>query len=168
MVTGYTSLEESGRQQRILVVDDAPSNRAVLRDILESVGFVVHEVKDGDKVTESCRAVQPDMILMDLLMPGTDGLTAALQVKQQKDAAHIPIIAVSALVTETNGLRQKCLEHGFSAVIGKPCSAVKLLETLAKHLPIVLKYGEKKNRQCQGTALCLCRRCWMSWSPLSK
>jgi PAS domain S-box-containing protein len=152
-VTGYTSLEESGRQQRILVVDDAPSNRAVLRDILESVGFVVHEVQDGNEVTESCRAVQPDMILMDLLMPGTDGLTAALEVKQRKDAVHIPIIAVSALVTETNGLRRQCLEHGFSDVIGKPCSVVKLLETLAKHLPIVLQYGEKKEPVISGDGI---------------
>ena len=143
-VTGYISLEESGRKQQVLVVDDAPSNRAVLRDILESVDFVVHEVMDGDEVTEICRAVHPDIILMDLLMPGTDGLTAGLRVKQQKDLAHIPMIAVSALVTETNGLRRKCLEHGFSDVIGKPCSARKLLETMAAHLPVHLIYGGKK------------------------
>jgi PAS domain S-box-containing protein len=148
-VTGYISLEESGRKQQVLVVDDTPSNRAVLRDILESVGFVVHEVMDGDEVTEICRAVHPDIILMDLLMPGTDGLTAGLRVKQQKDVANIPMIAVSALVTETNGLRQQCLEHGFSDVIGKPCSAGKLLETLARHLPIRLIYDEKKETVIQ-------------------
>ncbi|MCI5150147.1 MAG: response regulator, partial [Candidatus Electrothrix sp. MAN1_4] len=146
-ISGYTCTrpKESHQKQRILVVDDVPSNRAVLRDILESVGFIVHEAKDGESVLKSSQTNQPDLILMDLLMPRTDGLTAGLQVRQHKDFSHIPIIAVSALVTEKNKLRQQCLEHGFNAALGKPCSASNLLETIAQHLPITLVYGEKEN-----------------------
>lgn len=146
-VSGYTCTvpEESSGKQRILVVDDVPSNRAVLRDILEAVNFIVQEAEDGKSILKSCQHSQPDLILMDLIMPETDGLTAALQIRQDKDFAHIPIIAVSALVTEKNSLRQQCLEHGFSDVLGKPCSAGNLLEMIAKYLPIRLIYGEKED-----------------------
>lgn len=146
-VTGYISLEESGRKQQILVVDDAPSNRAVLRDILESVGFVVYEVKDGEKIVERCKAVQPDILLMDLPIPARSAqevLQAGFQIKQHKDLAHIPMIALATLVTEERALRQQCLEHGFCDVVGKPYSARKLFETMATHLSVKLIYGGKK------------------------
>ncbi|RWX47024.1 PAS domain S-box-containing protein [Candidatus Electrothrix aarhusensis] len=144
IVTSYTSLEESGRKQQVLVIDETPSNRAVLRDILQAVGFVVHEVKDGEKIVESCRAVQPDILLMDLPIPAKEVLLTGLQIKQHKNLAHIPIIALSALVTEERGLRQQCLDHGFSDVVGKPYSARKLFEIMAVHLPIRLTYDGKK------------------------
>ncbi|MCI5132803.1 MAG: response regulator, partial [Candidatus Electrothrix sp. EH2] len=99
-VSGYTCTapEEADRQQSILVVDDVPSNRAVLRDILEAVGFIVQEAEDGKNILKTCQENQPDLILMDLLMPGTDGLTAGQKIRQNKKFDHIPIIAVSALV----------------------------------------------------------------------
>jgi len=158
-VTGYTSLEESGRKQRVLLIDETPSHRAVLRDILQAVGFVVHEVKDSQKIVESCRAVQPDILLMDLPTPtistkfarpaifgrpAQEVLQAGLQIKQHKDLAHIPIIALSALATEERALRQQCLKHGFCDVVGKPYSARKLFETMAAQLPVTLIYGGKK------------------------
>ncbi|MCI5119708.1 MAG: response regulator, partial [Candidatus Electrothrix sp. AUS4] len=144
IITGYISLEDPGKKQTILVVDDIASNRAVLRDILQAVGFIVYESEDGQNIVNVCRAVRPDLILIDLLMPGTNGLTAGLQVKRDKDLAYIPMIAISALVTERKGLQRQCVAHGFRDVLGKPCSVRKLLETLAKHLPITLRYDEKK------------------------
>ncbi|WPD22261.1 MAG: PAS domain S-box protein [Candidatus Electrothrix scaldis] len=144
IITGYISLDKPGKRQKILVVDDIASNRAVLRDILQAVGFVVHESEDGHEIVNVCQAVRPDLILIDLLMPGTDGLAAGLQIKNNKDLVHIPLIAISALMTERKGLQQQCVEHGFRDVIGKPCSVRKLLETLERHLPINLIYDEKK------------------------
>jgi len=149
IVTGYISLEEFGRKQQVLVIDKTPSNRAVLRDVLQTVGFVVYEVKDGEKIVERCKTVQPDILLMDLPIPARPArevLQAGLEVKQQKDLAHIPIIALATLVTEERALRQQCLEHGFSDVVGKPYSARKLFETMAAHLPVKLVYGGKKEK----------------------
>ncbi|XOF32516.1 MAG: PAS domain S-box protein [Candidatus Electrothrix sp. YB6] len=142
-VTGCISLEASGRQMKILVVDDTPSNRAVLRDILESVGFIVQEAADGDEVPEACQAFEPDLVLMDLRMPGTDGFTAVRRMREQEEFADFPVIAVSALVTENDAQRRQCQAHGFSDMVGKPCSANKLLETVAAYLPVRLIYGEK-------------------------
>ncbi|WP_339136832.1 MAG: PAS domain S-box protein [Candidatus Electrothrix sp. GW3-4] len=144
VVSGYASLNDAGRPQQILIIDKTASHRAVLRDILHAVGFVVHEVEDGDTIVKDCRAIQPDLLLMDLPTPADDGLYAGLQLRHHKDLAHIPMIALSALMTEDDGLRQQCLEHGFSEVIGKPCAARKLLEVMATHLPIKLLYGEEK------------------------
>ncbi|MCI5167103.1 MAG: response regulator, partial [Candidatus Electrothrix sp. GM3_4] len=144
IVTGYISLGENGKKQQVLVMDEIPSNRSVLRDILQAVGFVVHEVEESKKLVERCRAVQPDLLLIDLPIPAKEVLCAGLQVRHHKDLAHIPIIAFSALVTEERGLRQQCLKHGFSDVVGKPYSARKLFEIMAMHLPIRLTYDGKK------------------------
>ncbi len=143
-ITGYTSHGDSGKKQQVLVVDETPSNRAVLRDILQSIGFVVHEVKDSTRIIENCRTVQPDILLMDLPMPLTDSLRTGRWITHHNDLAHIPMIALSSLATEENGLCQQCLEHGFSDFIGKPYSANKLLETMATHLPVTLLYSEEQ------------------------
>uniref|UniRef100_UPI0040579A7C PAS domain S-box protein n=1 Tax=Candidatus Electrothrix sp. TaxID=2170559 RepID=UPI0040579A7C len=145
-ITGYTSHDNPEKKQQVLVVDETPSNRAVLRDILQSVGFIVHEVKDGQRIIEKCRAVQPDILLMDLPMPLTDSLRTGHKITRHEELAHISMIAIASLETKENGLRQQCLEHGFSDFIGKPYSVNKLLETMAAHLPITLLYSTAQKR----------------------
>ncbi len=145
-IIGYTSHDDSEKKQQVLVVDDTPSNRAVLRDILQSVGFIVHEVKDDKRVIENCLAVQPDILLMDLPMPLADTLHTGRKIAHHNDLSHIPMIALSSFATEKNDLCQQCLQHGFCDFIGKPYSANTLLETMATHLPITLLYSEEKEQ----------------------
>jgi PAS domain S-box-containing protein len=142
-VTGYTSHYTPEKKQQVLVVDETPFNRAVLRDILQSVGFVVHEVEDNKKIIAQCRDVRPDILLMDLSMPLADSLRTGLLLMRHNDLAHIPMVALSSLAIEEKNLRQQCVEHGFKDFIEKPYSANKLLETMAKLLPITLKYSHK-------------------------
>ncbi|MCK5193403.1 MAG: response regulator, partial [Desulfobulbaceae bacterium] len=141
-VTGYTVLGGKGGPKKILIVDDNASNRAVLCDTLEPLGFVTGEAEDGSEVLAACERFQPDAILMDLRMPEVDGFTATEQVKGHHNFAHVPVIAITASTTDTKKLRQHCLEKGFSGYFTKPYSITELLETLADQLHIELHYSE--------------------------
>jgi len=142
-VTGYSVPEGVNGQKRILVVDDNASNRAVLRDTLEPLGFVIGEAKDGSEVLEGCKEFQPDVILMDLRMPMVDGFTATGQIKTDARFSHVPVIAVTASVAYQQKLRQRCGEYGFSGYINKPYVAADLFTTLAEQLGIELHYVEE-------------------------
>ncbi len=141
-VTGYVCSWQQAQRLRVLVVDDKLSNRAVLRDTLEPLGFLVQEAEDGAEVPAACRRFRPNIILMDLRMPKVDGFTAASQLKRLPEFRHIPLIAVTASIADGDFFRRHCLENGFSDYIHKPYSAVELLEIIAKQLKIELVYSE--------------------------
>ena len=141
-VTGYTVSGKKGGPKKILIVDDNASNRAVLRDTLEPLGFVAEEAENGSEVLAACERFQPDAILMDLRMPEMNGFTATEQVKGHQKFAHVPVIAITASITDMKKLGQHCLKYGFSAYFTKPYSATELLETLADQLHIELQYTE--------------------------
>ncbi|WP_417909709.1 response regulator [Candidatus Electronema sp. PJ] len=148
-VTGYTSLRKSDTARRVLVVDDKLSNRAVLRDTLEPLGFIVQEAEDGIEVPSACARFRPDIILMDLRMPKVDGFSAAALLKEQPEFRHIPVIAVTASIAEGEAFRQRCLQHGFVDYIHKPFSAGELLEIMAAHLKVKLIYSETGGEEAQ-------------------
>lgn len=148
-VCGYVSLEKKDNiaddkthrdKKRILIVDDKRSNRAVLRDILEPIGFITSEAKDGCEVIPTCEHQSPDAVLMDLRMPIMDGYTATKLIKTHRHFSHIPVIAISATVATRDTVTKRCRKHGFSAYINKPYTTIELLETLAKELKIELQY----------------------------
>ncbi len=141
-VMGYTVSGKKGDPKKILIVDDNASNRAVLRDTLEPLGFVTDEAENGSEVLAACERFQPDAILMDLRMPKMDGFTATKQVKGHERFAHVPVIAITASITDMKKLRQRCLKYGFSAYFIKPYSTSELLETLVDQLHIKLQYTE--------------------------
>ncbi len=140
--TDYVVPGEENGQKKILIVDDNAANRTVLRATLEPLGFITAEAADGSEVIASCEQMQPDLILMDLLMPGVDGFTAARRVKEHHDFSCVPVIALSALSDKKVTLQQRCLENGFVDLIPKPYSIHELLETLARHLNIDLIYAD--------------------------
>jgi PAS domain S-box-containing protein len=141
-VTGYAA--EFGQQIKVLAVDDNPSNRAVLRDTLEPLGFKVREAADGSEVLPVSVHFQPDLVLMDLRMPKMDGFTAAAQLRQQSQFAKTPIIAVTASIAEGEAFRRRCAEHGFNGCIRKPFAAAELLELIASQLRLRLLYSVPK------------------------
>lgn len=145
VVTGYI-LEgnENPNAVKILIVDDNASNRAVLRDTLQPIGFVIGEATDGSEVEAACERFAPDAILMDLRMPNVGGIVATKLLKSNPQYADIPVIAVTASATELSEIKNCCEEHGFCNYISKPFSSVELLKSIAKELQLRLLYADNR------------------------
>jgi PAS domain S-box-containing protein len=141
-VTGYTSIGDDGKPKKVLIIDDHASNRAVLRDNLQPLGFITKELADGSKILAVCKQFQPDIILMDLKMPNVDGFKATEQLKSHPDLAHIPVVVITASSNKEHQSKAYCQAHGFTAVMTKPFSLVNLLEILAQQLNLQLHHAE--------------------------
>jgi len=118
---------------RILVVEDHEDNRRILRDLLTSVGFQLIEAETGPDGVEMAKVHQPDLILMDLQLPGIDGYEAARQIKAEPRLSSVPIIAVTSYAL--SGDKERAFAAGCSAYISKPYSPRQLLARIREHLP---------------------------------
>ena len=116
----------------ILVVEDQEDNRRILRDLLSSRGYDIIEVTDGLAGVEAAKREQPDLILMDIQLPGIDGYEATRRIKDEPDLAGITIIAVTSYAL--SGDEQKALEAGCDDYVAKPFSPRKLLAKIEEHL----------------------------------
>jgi two-component system, cell cycle response regulator DivK len=115
----------------IMHVEDNPSNRMLIRDLLHFRGYRVVEVSDGGEALAAAERERPDIILMDVQLPGVSGLEAARLIKARDDLRHIPIVAVTSFAL--SGDDKKALAAGCSAYITKPYNSrdlIKLIETL--------------------------------------
>jgi CheY-like chemotaxis protein len=114
----------------ILVVEDNALNAKLLRDVLQARGYAVAETTTAEEGIEVARARQPSLILMDIHLPGMDGISA-LQILKQDDATrHIPVIAVTASAMPME--RKEILAAGFDGYQAKPLSVKALMAELAK------------------------------------
>ena len=118
---------------RILVVEDHEDNRRILRDLLTSVGFQLIEAETGPDGVRMAKLHQPDLILMDLQLPGIDGYEAARQIKAEPHLSSVPIIAVTSFAL--SGDEERAFAAGCSAYISKPYSPRQLLARIREHLP---------------------------------
>ena len=109
---------------KILVVDDNATNLRLMRVVLESEKYEVHEAFDADQALKILGRMVPDLILMDITMPGMDGLTLTRQLKADSRLKAIPIVAVSSLAMK--GDDQKALAAGCDAYITKPIDTRRL------------------------------------------
>ena len=122
---------------KILIVDDEASIRMLLTDVLEAVGNVAIEAKDGREAVETARAANPSVILMDVQMPVMDGITAVKILKSDPTLCAIPVVAVTAQAM--NGDRERLLAAGFDEYLGKPVSIDEfrnVVSRLAKTTPV--------------------------------
>jgi two-component system, OmpR family, KDP operon response regulator KdpE len=110
------------RTLRILVVDDEPQARRVLRTALVAQGFEVNDARSGEDALEKLRQDPPDVILLDLKMPGMGGLEACRQIRS---SSEVPIIVVSA--RKTQQARTEAFEAGADQYIAKPCGIEELV-----------------------------------------
>lgn len=108
------------RQQRILVVEDEPDILEILRYNLEREGFAVEALKRGDRAVEAIRKALPDLILLDLMLPGRDGLDITRELKADRTTAGIPLIMLTAKDAEVD--RIVGLELGADDYLAKPFS----------------------------------------------
>jgi two-component system cell cycle response regulator DivK len=119
--------------KRILVVEDQEDNRRILRDLLTSNGFEVAEAHTGEDGVALAETSRPDLILMDIQLPGLDGYEATRRIKANPGLRAIPIIAVTSYAL--SGDDQKAFQAGCDGYVTKPFSPRRLLATIREHLP---------------------------------
>ncbi|MEI6077914.1 MAG: response regulator, partial [Verrucomicrobiota bacterium] len=118
-------------QPVVLVVEDNPDSLRTARALLAG-HYQVIEATDGQAGLEQARRHQPDLILMDIAMPGVDGIQALKEIRADGALRHIPVIAATA--SAMVGDREAILAHGFYSYISKPIDAELLLKTLREAL----------------------------------
>jgi DNA-binding response OmpR family regulator len=118
-------LAAMSRMDRILVVDDDPELRGLLSEYLSDVGFAVDLAGDGEQMRQAMARTMPDAIVMDLMLPGTDGLTLTREVRAK---SSVPILMLSARGEEID--RVVGLEVGADDYLPKPFSPRELLARL--------------------------------------
>lgn len=99
---------------RILIVDDSPTEIHVLKTMLEKQNYEVMTAESGEEGVEKAKAEKPDLILMDIVMPGLNGFQATRQISKAPETADIPIIIVTTKDQETDrvwGLRQGAKDY---------------------------------------------------------
>jgi putative two-component system response regulator len=131
-VSDSKAVETTGDRQRaaiasagrILVVDDVPGNVRLARSVLEREGYSVTSVAGGEEALQAVAQEQPDLILMDVMMPGLNGFEACRQLKLQAPTRLIPIVLVTALRNSQDRIRG--FEAGADDFLSKPINAPEL------------------------------------------
>lgn len=103
---------------RILLVEDNPLNRELTTDLLEFGGFEVHTAATGEEGLEMAARCQPDLVILDLSLPGMDGLSVARCLKADPELARIPVLVVSAHALKED--EQRAREVGCCGFLSKP------------------------------------------------
>jgi DNA-binding response OmpR family regulator len=122
--------------KKILVVDDEPDVASLLTLMLKSQGYEVVAAGDGQEALEKARAENPDLILLDVMLPRLDGYKVARMLKFDENYRHIPIIMLTAKIQEKD--KQTGMEMGANDYVTKPFDTAILL---AKIKDILAKKG---------------------------
>ena len=117
---------------RILIVDDSPTETYRFKEILERHGHAVLEATNGADGVAVSRAELPDLVLMDVVMPGINGFQATRKITKDPETAHIPVIMVSTKSQVTD--RMWGLRQGASEYLTKPVNESDLIAAIAKVL----------------------------------
>jgi CheY-like chemotaxis protein len=123
----------------ILVVEDNELNMKLVRGLLSMGDYDVHEAVDAESGIELARQHLPDLILMDIQLPGMDGLAATRLMREDRELVDIPVVALTSYAME--GDEEKAMESGCSGYISKPIDTRSFLESVDRYLQ---KYGQKK------------------------
>ena len=134
-----------GTRRQILVVDDKEKNRLLLLHMLKPLGFEIIEAENGQEALEKASQLQPDLILMDLVMPVMGGLQAIQKIRQHTSLLQTPIIVISAKAFEQD--QKKSLNAGGNAFLPKPVDEQKLLALISQYLGIEWIYEIVKDNQ---------------------
>jgi two-component system cell cycle response regulator DivK len=118
--------------KRILVIEDHEENRRLLRDLLTSFGYDLIEAVTGEEGLVVAKAEGPDLILMDIQLPGIDGYETTRRVKQDPSLRQTPVIAVTSYALSGDDV--KAFAAGCDAYVTKPFDPAELLEKIREHL----------------------------------
>lgn len=127
-VEGKTGMPD----KNVMVVEDNEKNRKLVRVVLKSKGYNVIEATTGEEALNILKNQKPNIILMDIQLPGIDGLTLIKQIKADAATKEIPIIAVTAYAMK--GDEQKILDTGCEAYMSKPINTQELPLAIEKYI----------------------------------
>jgi two-component system cell cycle response regulator DivK len=119
--------------KRILVVEDQEDNRQIIRDLLSATDYEIMEAESGEQALDAVAKQRPDLILMDIQLPGIDGYEATRRIKADPALRSIPIIAVTSYAL--SGEEQKARAAGCNEYVPKPYSPRQLLAKIRQYLP---------------------------------
>jgi two-component system cell cycle response regulator DivK len=119
--------------KRILVVEDHEENRRIMRDLLTSAGYEMIEAVTGEDGVTLAERERPDLILMDIQLPGIDGYETTRRIKANPALRAIPIIAVTSYALSGDDVKAR--EAGCNDYVTKPFSPRALLAKIREHLP---------------------------------
>jgi two-component system cell cycle response regulator DivK len=118
--------------KKILIAEDRPSSRELIRTVLEGCGYGVCEASDGRQAVEVAKRENPDLLIVDLQMPALDGLGVLAELRRDERFAEVPIVALTASAMQ--GDRERALEAGFTEYITKPVNLRFLREEITRLL----------------------------------
>jgi CheY-like chemotaxis protein len=116
----------------ILVADDKATSRELVRVALEHCGYLVYEASDGAEALTSARTLHPDLIILDLHMPGLDGFAVIEELRLDATLSATPVMALTASAMQ--GDKERALSVGFTSYLAKPIGLSKLREEVARLL----------------------------------
>ena len=115
-------------KKKVLLVDDSTTVLMVEKMILAKGPFTVVTARDGREAIEKARSEQPDIVLLDVVMPNLDGLSACAAIRQHPETAHIPIVMVTTRGEEANV--EAAFHNGCTDYVTKPINGLELLTKL--------------------------------------
>jgi two-component system cell cycle response regulator DivK len=126
-------VSDLGAGRLILIVEDNEKNMKLARDVLQFHGFRTVETVNGEDAVIMAREHLPDLILMDISLPGIDGVEATRQLKDEPSTATIPIVALTASVLQAD--RARFEEAGFAGLIAKPIDVLTFPAQVLAYCP---------------------------------
>ena len=118
-------------REPILVVEDNEKNMKLFRDVLQATGYATLEARTGEDAVELAVSRSPELVLMDVQLPGIDGIEALALLRADGRTAAIPVLALTAQAMQ--GDRERFLEAGFDGYISKPVDVADFLRTVEAH-----------------------------------
>jgi two-component system cell cycle response regulator DivK len=114
----------------VLIVEDNEKNMKLARDVLQAKGYQTLEAVTGEEGVKLAKEKKPDLVLMDIQLPGINGIEAFKQIRADARTARIPVIALTASVTPTD--RSQITAAGFDAFVGKPINLREFVDTVKR------------------------------------
>jgi two-component system cell cycle response regulator DivK len=114
----------------ILIVEDNDKNMKLARDVLQAKGYKTLEAVTGEEGVKVAKEQLPDLVLMDIQLPGINGIEAFRQIRADAKTSRIPVVALTASVTPTD--RSAISAAGFDAFISKPINLKEFLDTVKR------------------------------------
>ena len=117
--------------RHVLVVEDNEKNMKLLRDVLQATGYRTLEATTGEDAVELALSRETALVLMDVQLPGIDGIEALARLRRDERTASIPVLAVTAQAM--SGDRERFLEVGFDGYLSKPIDVDELIQAVREH-----------------------------------